>query len=88
MVLCCCNRAVPQNALDHRIVNPKAIQVRSQSSAETVPTMPEYPGTSEYIFHFPLIARIQVKWVPRRVCKDRPSRRIPALETMRIKPLG
>jgi hypothetical protein len=53
--------AVPQNALDHRIIHAQAIQIRRQASAEPVPTMPEEPSTFEHVFHFPLIAGVQIE---------------------------
>jgi hypothetical protein len=40
VVLRGCYCAVPPNALDHRIIHAQAIQIRRQTSAEPVPTMP------------------------------------------------
>jgi hypothetical protein len=54
---------VPQNALDHRIIHAKAIQIRRQAPAEPMPSMPRDPGTLEHVFHFPLMASVQVERV-------------------------
>jgi hypothetical protein len=53
-------RAVPQNALDHRIMHAQAVQIRSQAPAEPMPSMPRDPSTFEHVLHFPLIASVQV----------------------------
>jgi len=63
VVLGGCYRAVPQNALDHRIIHAKVIQIRRQAPAESMPSMPRDPGTLEHVFHFPLIASVQVERV-------------------------
>jgi hypothetical protein len=52
MVLCCGYVAVTQNALNHRIIHEKTIQVRSQSSAESMPTVPGKGRDSESNLRF------------------------------------
>jgi hypothetical protein len=76
VVLRGCYRAVPQNALDHRIIHAKAIQIRRQAPAEPIPSMPRDPGTLEHVFHFPLIASVQVERASDSVREDRATRGI------------
>ena len=64
------NCTVAQNALDHRIINAQAVQIRRQAPAEPMPSMPADTSTLEHVFHFPLIASIQVERVSDRVRED------------------
>ncbi len=61
VVLSCCYRTVPQNPLDHRVIHAQAVQIRRQAPAEPVPAVPQKSRTLEHIFHFPLIASVQIE---------------------------
>jgi hypothetical protein len=55
------NGAVAKNQLDHGIVNAKAIQIGCQASPKPMPTVPEDTCSPKHIFHFALVASVQVK---------------------------
>ena len=55
MVLRHLHRAVPQNPLDHRIVNAEPIKVRRQPPSKSVPTVPQDPRRGN-VLAFPNIA--------------------------------
>ena len=74
--------AVPQNTLDHRIIHPQAVEIRRQTPAEPMPSMPGHSSTSEHIFHLPLIASVQIKRVSNRICEDRAARWIATSYTL------
>jgi hypothetical protein len=88
VVLGCCYGAVPQNALDHRVIHAKAVQIRCQAPAESMPSVPQDSSTLKHVFHFPLIVSIQVERVSDSVCKDQATRGFATSLPMGVKPLG
>jgi hypothetical protein len=64
---------VPQNALDHRIINAQTIQIRSQAPPESMPPVPEKSSTLQHVFHLSLVAGIQVERMSDRVGEDQLS---------------
>ena len=84
MVLGSCYRAVAQNALDHRIIHAQAVQIRRQAPTESMPSMPRDTSTLEHVFHFPLIASVQVERVSDCVREDRAPCGIATPLSMRI----
>jgi hypothetical protein len=80
--------AVPQDALDYRIIHTEAIQIRCQAPAETVPTVPFDSCALEHILHFPLITSVQIERMQDGISKDWARRGITASLAVGLQPLS
>jgi hypothetical protein len=83
-----CYCAVPQDAVDDRIIDAQAIQIGRQTSAKPMPPVPQNPSFLEKVFHLPLVALIQIERSAHGICKDRADPRIPAPLAMCTEPVS